>query len=74
MITFNRGKFERNNHMSVSAAHHMTVAEVLAFADRLREVHAPHDTKVYHDTAYSTGHFIGLSARWTEEKEPCEFS
>jgi hypothetical protein len=74
VITFTQGKFTRANHVSVTAPHHMTVAEVLAFADKLRDAHVPLDMKVSYSTNYHDGHFNGLSVHWTEEKEPCEFS
>ena len=58
--------FSRSHYVSVTASHHMTVAEVLAFADALRESEIPEDVQVGYNTAYSTGHFIGLTARYTE--------
>lgn len=58
----------RNRYVRLTASPFVKVADVLAFAERLREEEIPHDAQVVDHHAEDTRHLVGLSARVLEEQ------
>jgi hypothetical protein len=65
MIDSSVGDFSRTIYVSVTS-NRLTVADVIAYADRLREMHVPLAEQVSDDHAHESGHLIGLRVRYSE--------
>jgi hypothetical protein len=60
------GEFSRTIHVSVRADR-LKVGDILAFADRLREMEIPLAEQVSDDHSHETQHLTGLWVRYIEE-------
>jgi hypothetical protein len=66
MIKHKVGEFSRAIHVGV-VANRLTVADVLAFADKLREAQVPPAEQIISDHSHETHHLTGLRVHYTEE-------
>ena len=65
MIESKIGEFSRTIHVGVHADR-LKVADVLAFADKLREMGVPPTEQVTDDHSNETRHLIGLRVHYSE--------
>lgn len=66
MIESKVGEFSRTIHVGVHADR-LKVADVLAFADKLREMEVPPAEQVSDDHSHETRHLTGLRVCYSEE-------
>jgi hypothetical protein len=61
-------KTTRSRYVRLTASPFVRVADILAFADKLREEDFPRDARVDDHHGQETAHLVGLSVRVTEER------
>lgn len=65
MIESKVGEFSRTIHVGVRA-NRLKVADVLAFADKLREMEVPVTEHITDDHSHETRHLTGLRVHYSE--------